>query len=438
MNVFMGFDRLAPHFGPGTLGATLVAGLRRRGHRVTVFIEEPVEPGNQYVAAFRDVGAEVVAPGRLAAAAARWLRFEALLLAALLPLRIVLTLADAVVRRRPLTRAWRGVRGRLHGWLPAGALAAPLRWAQNTRLTREHRRRPADLLHMMSGVGSAFAWAPRHGVPIVYTENIVPSSEFGVDWWRDVIRHADRVGVTVSVCAAAEPAIRNVLHYRGPIVVAPSTIADPLANGAAPAPSASAATACVIGCAARLNAVKGLDLLLRALPRISAGAEQVQLWLAGDGPERAALESLAHELGVAAQVRFLGHCGAAAMAEFWGRIDIFALPSRWEGLPLVVLEAMAYAKPVVATAVDGIPEAVRDGETGVLVPVGHIEPLADALAALANDRDMRAAMGRAGRARFLAEFSADVALDRWLAAYDIVLSDRDPDSRLPSPVSRLQ
>jgi glycosyltransferase involved in cell wall biosynthesis len=273
---------------------------------------------------------------------------------------------------------------------------------------------------MLTGIGSAFAWATQRGVPIVYNENIVPRTGYGVDWWSDVRHHVEHVDLTTSVCAAAEPGIRSFLGYRGPVTVVPSSLSDPCPGGATPVVrDAALAGTVIIGAAGRLAVPKGFDVLLHALRLLAdhVAEPRLQLWLAGDGPERAGLESLARSLDVADRVRFLGHCGEAAMARFWAAIDLFVLPSRWEGLPFVVLEAMAHAKPVVATTVDGVPEAVIQGITGLLVPTESVDALAAAIASLLDDADRRATYGAAGRARFLDTFRTELVVQRLLDAY---------------------
>jgi glycosyltransferase involved in cell wall biosynthesis len=97
--------------------------------------------------------------------------------------------------------------------------------------------------------------------------------------------------------------------------------------------------------------------------------------------------------------------------------DVFCLPSRAEGLPMVVLEAMMQARPVVATPAGGTAELVADGETGLLVPVGDAGALAAALRTLLDDPGRARRLGEAGRARVLAEFSADRAAERILGLY---------------------
>jgi glycosyltransferase involved in cell wall biosynthesis len=426
MTIFMCLDQLPAHFGPGTFVRELAPALRRAGHRVVVFVERPVDADNQYLLALRAADVPVRVPSRWVAAATRWTRIEELLLLALVPIRAALTSVDAVARRRPLRRSWRGVRGRLNRFLPTGSLADPPRWRLQRALDDEHRRQPADLVHMLTGIGSAFAWAAKRGVPIVYNENSVPRADYGIDWWTDVRNHVQEVHLTTSVCAAAEPSIRSFLGYRGPVMVIPSNLSDPCAGGTARiARDATLAGTLIIGTASRLTTTKCVDVLLRAMRVVfdRAPDARVQLWCAGDGVERTGLEALAASLGLADRVRFLGHCGQAAMARFWAAIDVFVLPSHWEGLPFVVLEAMAHAKPVVATTVGGVPEAVVDGVTGLLVPTEAVEPLAAAIASLLADSPRRAAFGAAGRARFLAMFRTEVVVERLLDAYRQVLSD---------------
>ncbi len=157
----------------------------------------------------------------------------------------------------------------------------------------------------------------------------------------------------------------------------------------------------------RLHRNKGFDVLLRALALLPGA----HLSLAGEGPERAALEALAREGGVAGRVAFLGwrqDTGALLAA-----CDVFVCPSRHEPLGNVVLEAWSAARPVVAAAAQGPRELVRDGETGLLVPLVAPEPLAAAVAALLADAPRRAALAAAGRAEFERAHAAGPVLARW-------------------------
>jgi glycosyltransferase involved in cell wall biosynthesis len=169
---------------------------------------------------------------------------------------------------------------------------------------------------------------------------------------------------------------------------------------------------------ARLCDVKGQRELIAALEGLRR--RDAVLLLAGDdleagGAFRRALEVEAEQQGLGDRVRLLGH--RDDVRRLIGDADVMVLPSHAEGLPLVVLEAMAAAKPVVATAVGGVPELVVDGETGLLVPPGDVEALTRALDDLLGDPDRARRLGEAGRRRALEKFSADEAAARVLELY---------------------
>lgn len=150
------------------------------------------------------------------------------------------------------------------------------------------------------------------------------------------------------------------------------------------------ATARLVGFAGRLVQVKGVDVLLRAAARLTAELPDVQWLVVGDGSERVALESLTDSLGLSAAVHFVG---AVAREDIYSAIkgfDIAVMPSQpgLEGFGLSALEAMACGVPLVASAVDALPEVVLDGETGILAPPGQPEALAIALRKLLDDPEL--------------------------------------------------
>jgi glycosyltransferase involved in cell wall biosynthesis len=147
----------------------------------------------------------------------------------------------------------------------------------------------------------------------------------------------------------------------------------------------------------RLSLQKDLATLLRALALLS-NPPPYELALAGDGPERPCLERLARDLGLDRVVRFLGWTPRAELPARYRTADLFVMPSRDEGMPNSVLEAMASGLPVVATAVPGNEELVLPGVNGVLVPPGDPERLAAALERLLADPDLRRRMGAESRA----------------------------------------
>lgn len=164
--------------------------------------------------------------------------------------------------------------------------------------------------------------------------------------------------------------------------------------------------------AGRLAPEKGIATLIRA-----AALSGQRLMLAGTGPEEEALRRLAAETG--ADVTFCGYLSGDALHALIGRSRALVLPSEWyENAPISVLEAYALGRPVIGAAIGGIPEMIREGETGLLSVPGDTHSLAAALAAMAaKGAAGRAAMGRAGRAWIAAEFSAAAYRERTLDLY---------------------
>lgn len=154
----------------------------------------------------------------------------------------------------------------------------------------------------------------------------------------------------------------------------------------------------------RLAAVKGVAVLLRTMARLKDQFPKAHLTLIGDGGERAALEALTRELGLENTVTFAGPKTQPEVAEALKGSDIFVLPSFAEGVPVVLMEAMASGLPVIATRIAGISELVEEGVSGHLVPPGSEEALAGAITSLLEDAERRAAMGEAGRAQVVEHF----------------------------------
>jgi glycosyltransferase involved in cell wall biosynthesis len=170
----------------------------------------------------------------------------------------------------------------------------------------------------------------------------------------------------------------------------------------------------IVGFVGRLTRQKGADILLRAFAGVEKSRPDARLILAGDGPDRAALASLAHSLGLR-RVMFIGWRKDAP--DILADVSLLAVPSRWEGFGLVALEAMALGKPVIASRVSALPEIVVPEETGLLVPTGDEEGLGRALLALLSDPRQAARMGRAGKERVLKEFPVSKMAQRTAEIY---------------------
>ncbi len=155
----------------------------------------------------------------------------------------------------------------------------------------------------------------------------------------------------------------------------------------------------------RMASVKGIPVLLEAIKQLQDGHPDIKLTVVGDGPEREDFQRRASELGIAERVDFVGYQSQAQVRERLSETDVFVLPSFAEGVPVVLMEAMAAGVPVVTTRIAGVGELVDDGASGRLVPPGDKDCLADAINELLNDADKRNAFGQAGRAKVAAEFN---------------------------------
>ena len=172
----------------------------------------------------------------------------------------------------------------------------------------------------------------------------------------------------------------------------------------------------------RLAAVKGLPILLRALATIATDHPAVTLDVAGDGPDRAMLTELAASLGVADRVRFLGYQSESQVRDLLRQTDVFVMASFAEGLPVVLMEAMAAGTPVVATRVAGVSELVDDGRSGLLVPPADPDALAAAVGRLLGDAELRRRLAAAGRAMVQREFDLRHESARLVAVLTAALS----------------
>ena len=175
----------------------------------------------------------------------------------------------------------------------------------------------------------------------------------------------------------------------------------------------------VISIAGRLTTQKGHCYFLQSARRVLLHQPRACLLIIGDGPWRARLEAMSEELNLGNAVRFLGHQNN--VAPLMEMSDVVAMASVREGLPNVILEALALAKPVVATTVGGCPEVIRDGETGLLVPPRDPQVLAEAILYLLGHPEEAAEMGRRGRARILQDFSVEEMARKTAALYREVL-----------------
>jgi glycosyltransferase involved in cell wall biosynthesis len=181
----------------------------------------------------------------------------------------------------------------------------------------------------------------------------------------------------------------------------------------------------LVGAVGRLSKEKGFDLLIQAAARLLKRGFDFDLCIIGEGDEQRRLEALIATTGCQGRIRLLGY--HADPLNFYQAMDVFALSSLREGLPNVLLEAMAVEVPVVATSVAGIPRLIQDASDGLLVAPGDVDGLEKALALLLADAALRRRLGKAGRATVEARYSFQARMGKIQTLYDALLrrnSDR--------------
>jgi glycosyltransferase involved in cell wall biosynthesis len=282
------------------------------------------------------------------------------------PLRDVLALAELVRlfrRERPLVLHANSSKAGILGRLAAVVARVPVRFFTVHGWAFKATRGIA---------ATAYLWADRLMSPLTSATICVAHGE-------------RRAGLRARTCRAS----RTVVIHNGVPLDGPRR------------PPRSASDPVTLVSVGRLRPPKDFATLLRAVAALEPGSARLRI--AGDGPERAALAAEVARLGLESTVELMGT--RTDVAELLAGADVFVLSSDSEGLPMSVLEAMAARLPVVASAVGGVPEAVRDGETGTLVPPRDSAALAEALRRLVADPALRDRLGEAGRRRVEREFS---------------------------------
>jgi glycosyltransferase involved in cell wall biosynthesis len=278
---------------------------------------------------------------------------------------------------------------------------------------RELRERPPDLLWVQDYESGRFDVASilgaRHGVPVVGQFHGGHSPARAPLRWlrRWSLRRA------ALILAPNREEYRRVrdtyrlgdraVYFPNPVPVPPAPAA---AVGAVKAELGLAESDRYILFMGRIDANKGLDRLLAAFRRLAPARPGLHLVVAGDGPDRRALEADAVDVG---RVRFLGWVyDRSRVSALYGAATVVACPSASEAFSYGATEAMAVGRPVVASAVGGLLDVVDHGRTGLLVPPGDVTALADAIVKLLDDPELAREMGQAGRARIEREFAEAV------------------------------
>ena len=242
------------------------------------------------------------------------------------------------------------------------------------------------------------AYAALDKLQLRYFDHICPVSEAVASTLERALVPRDKItvvqnGIDVDRFSAGVPSLRDLGRYKGKSVV---------------------------GYVGRLVEGKGLDVLIRAAKGLIQRITNVEFIFVGEGPKRESLQSLAAQLGLCDHISFIGP--RFDLPDVYASFDIFVLPSLREGMPLVVLEAMAARKPVVATRVGAIPIVVKDEQTGLLVHPGDADELQRAIHRFLSGPDMCHQFGERGHELVKRQFSSQRMATRYLTVYENVLS----------------
>jgi glycosyltransferase involved in cell wall biosynthesis len=307
-----------------------------------------------------------------------------------------------------------------HEGIPARVIPCSGRWDRRSigeirETIRDYR---PDVLHTHGYKADIYGYVAgrKMGAPMVATcHNWTESSAaLKLYAWADrrmLCRFAKVVAVSAELAGRLrESHISRVASIRNGIVVDSFAGAEATLRKSLPDPGRM-----VIGMAARLVRAKGISTVLEVVREVLAAFPKTLFVFVGDGPDRAAFESQSTKLGIGASVVFTGT--RADMPGVYKSFDIFLLPSVNEGLPMSLLEAMAAGVPVIATAVGGIPEVVRGGQTGLLVKPADAGELSAAIVRLLSDSGLRTRLGLEGQQLVRRLYSAERMTQDYFAVY---------------------
>jgi L-malate glycosyltransferase len=298
------------------------------------------------------------------------------------------------------------------------------------RLQRLQRQYSFDLIHAdmpVAGILARVVGRQLH-VPVVYTEHNVIERYHPLTRWM----HMATFGWQECVLTVSDEVQASIRRTGG----ASKTEVRTLLNGVPVDQVRNEATGLaelrreldipadhlIVGSVAVFRTQKRLDDWLAVAAQVAQHETKVTFVLVGDGPEMPMVQARVRELGLQERVRLPGF--RADGRRYIGLMDIFLMTSHFEGLPIAMLEAMTLGKPVVATAVGGIPEVIRDGKEGRLAPAGDITNLADHVTTLLNDATRRQAMGQRGAAKVEALYHIKHRVHAIEQVYDEILQKR--------------
>lgn len=407
----------------------LALGLGQSGQRVVLFSYHFVPSSSQYLNKLQSAKIAVVTPPKWLAQPLGDYNYQTRLVefggSLAKPLLFPLAIIDSIVRRRCLGRSWQGALGKWRGVLSHLIHQDRLDYLLYGNMLAHSLRQRPDIVHLHGyrfPYGRLIHWLHRHRWRVVYTERSCPSPATLPLHPISLLKKADAV---IAISDAGKEAIGKFWGFDGMIHRIPQHIIDdPYPQGVPYDLADTDKPSVAVTCVSRLSPEKGVDFLIKAIPDVLKRFPQTRFLIAGGGPAMDSLVAMSRSLGVQNSVQFIGMFEHHYLREIMDQTDIIVQPSLHEGLGGSLVEAMAYGKPIVASAVGGILNLVSHEVNGLLIPPGDPSSLACALNRLIADPILRRRLGLAGR-RFYEQgpYKPSAVVNATLRLYTSVLGD---------------
>lgn len=293
-----------------------------------------------------------------------------------------------------------------------------------------HKKKKYDLIHgIMASQGSAAAYLFKFfnkKIPFVLTlqeGDLDRNSSLDRFWQRRIVKKADVITAISSYLSG----FARKFNKKAPVFVVPngvdlqkfSTYGGSAVGGKSKSEKVKTDEEKTIITVSRLVRKNGIDILIKAVSHLTS---RISLLIVGDGKERKKLEKLAKKLGIENRIRFLGNLPHGEIPKYLSQTNIFVRPSRSEGLGSAFLEAMALGLPVIGSSAGGIPDFLKDGETGLICEKENSEDLAEKIKILLEDENLRLKLARNGRKLVEEKYNWDTIAGRMRDIYHEIIN----------------
>jgi glycosyltransferase involved in cell wall biosynthesis len=424
---------------------SLAIGIQQYGHNVSVISTAWVPPNNQYLLKLRENNVTFIQlPKWLSLAVSDWSTKEKILVITLglsAPLILLLGCGLFLLRRKTFKQSIVSAHNWLRGQLMSRIIGPDRRKPFVNLLLawwRIHWR--PDLIHIHGYTSTLLFildWAYSKNIPVIYEEHQTPDAQF--DWWKDFQKSINKATMVIGVSEKSAQALRDVCGVVRPTVVAYYMVADPADSGWEEVKEPEKFDHPIrVTTVARLYVTKGLTFLLEAIARVKIVHPTTQFEVYGDGPLREELLAYAEKLGLDGKEIFVGaFTNREELPLIMAKTDIYVMSSVLEGLPIALLEAMAYGRAIVTTPVGGIREVIEDGVNGILCEPRDPDCLARKICSLIEDPALRLELGHAARKTYMkGPFSPSSVCDHYVSIYQqaqSLLRNAETDTSNSSP-----